>query len=166
MAEDGLQSTHSSKDSDSIGTFSILTKVVEVVLSIFAIGLIVDPFNSFNRTHLDRRAPKLDDVVFIYITLGSYLIINTVFIISHAVLGDQIPKRLSVIFSTVGALFHIIAASLMVHNWRKLQGSGGIQYNNEVYGSKQYLDMLISGAVFTFLTFATFVVDIVLTFRY
>ena len=70
------------------------------------------------------------------------------------------------IFSTLGALFHIIAASLIVHNWRKLNGGFIQAYNNEVYASKQYLDMLISGAFFTFLEATIFVFDVFLTFRY
>lgn len=163
MAEDGAQS---SSDSDFIGTYPILAKVAQVIFAIFSVGLIVDPFNSFHKTAFGHRSAKLDDIAFIYITLGSFLIINTIFIIFHAILGERIPKRLAMMFTTVGCLFHIIAASLIIHNWRKMQGGLISTYNNETYGSKQYLDMLVSGGVFTFITFAAFVADAFVTIRY
>ncbi|XP_043471697.1 uncharacterized protein LOC122504587 [Leptopilina heterotoma] len=162
MAEDGVQSS----ESDFLGTYPILAKVAQVVFAIFSVGLIVDPFNSFHKISYGHRSAKLDDIAFIYITLGSFLIINTIFLIFHAILGERIPKRLAMMFTTVGCLFHIIAASLIVHNWRKMQGALISTYNNETYGSKQYLDMLISGGVFAFVTFAAFVAEAFVTIRY
>ena len=57
----------------------------------FAIGLIVDPLNSFQRLSI-RTHFKLDDAAIIYITVAGFLIINALFIICQ-LMGDRIPKR-------------------------------------------------------------------------
>lgn len=57
----------------------------------FAIGLVVDPLNSFQKIMI-RMHFKLDDAAIIYITIAGYLMINTLFIICQ-LLGDRIPKR-------------------------------------------------------------------------
>lgn len=65
-------------------------------LSIFAVGLIVDPFNSFMRV-FNKPRTKVDDIAFIYITIGGYMLINSILIITH-LLGDRVPKRTVNIF--------------------------------------------------------------------
>lgn len=62
-----------------------------------------------------------------------------------------------VIFSSVGALLHIVAGSVIVYNWRKILGP---YYNNEFRPSKQYMDMFISGAVFTFANAVVFILEV------
>jgi hypothetical protein len=61
------------------------------IVAIFAIGLAVDPMNSFQRVFNKPRF-KLDDAATIYITVAGYILINTLFILSHS-LGDRVPKR-------------------------------------------------------------------------
>jgi len=61
------------------------------IVAIFAIGLAVDPMNSFQRVFNKPRF-KLDDAATIYITVAGYILINTLFILSH-MLGDRVPKR-------------------------------------------------------------------------
>jgi hypothetical protein len=61
------------------------------IVAIFAIGLAVDPMNSFQRI-FNRSRFKLDDAATIYVTIAGYILINTLFVISH-MLGDRIPKR-------------------------------------------------------------------------
>lgn len=68
-------------------------------------------------------------------------------------------------FASVGALLHVVAGSLMVHNWRNLNGRYYYSYN-EIYPSKQYMDMLISAAVFTFVNAAVFIAEIIAILRY
>lgn len=69
-------------------------------------------------------------------------------------------------FATVGAFMHVVAGSLMVHNWRQMNGPHYYTYNNETHPSKQYMDMLISAAVFTFVNAAVFVAEIIAVVRY
>lgn len=130
-------------------------KILEIILAVFSIGLIVDPLNSFQKFST-RLHFKLDDAAIIYITIAGYIIINTLFIICQ-ILGDRIPKRTLVIFSSVGALLHIVAGSVIVYNWRKILGP---YYNNEFRPSKQYMDMFISGAVFTFANAVVFILEV------
>ncbi|XP_015439247.1 PREDICTED: uncharacterized protein LOC107194183 [Dufourea novaeangliae] len=162
MADEGQQEQRLPKERKMIGHLPFLMKILEVILSVFAIGLIVDPLNSFQRI-LIRSKFKLDDAAIIYISIAGYIIINTLFIICHF-LGDRIPKRTLIIFTSVGALLHIVAGSVIVYNWNKIMGP--YYNNNEFYPSKQYMDMFISGAVFTFVNALVFIVDIVLTIRY
>ncbi|XP_078033961.1 uncharacterized protein LOC144468402 [Augochlora pura] len=162
MADEGQQEQHAPKERKVARHLPFIMKIVEVILSVFAIGLIVDPMNSFHKL-LIRTRFKLDDAAIIYISIASYLIINTLFIICHF-LGDRIPKRTLILFTSLGALLHIVAGSVIVYNWRKIQGP--YQSNNEFYPSKQYMDMFISGAVFTFVNAVVFVVDVILTVRY
>jgi len=61
------------------------------ILAVFAIGLSVDPMNSFQRIFNKPRF-KLDDAATIYVTVAGYILINSLFIISH-MLGDRVPKR-------------------------------------------------------------------------
>lgn len=73
-----------------------VTYVLQIV-AVFAIGLAVDPMNSFQRI-FNRSRFKLDDAATIYITIAGYILINTLFVISH-LLGDRIPKRTVIIKS-------------------------------------------------------------------
>ncbi|XP_012282923.1 uncharacterized protein LOC105701075 [Orussus abietinus] len=163
MADESLQDSTIDK-ADRGSAKAVLFKIAEVVLAVFSVGLIVDPFNSFQQI-FNKPRTKLDDIAFIYITIGGFVIFNTLFAISH-VLGDRIPKRTTMMFAAVGALFHVVAGSVIVHNWRKLHGDYVYVQNNAIYPSKQYMDMLISGAVFTFLDAAIFVAEVVFVFKY
>ncbi|XP_014237027.1 uncharacterized protein LOC106659155 [Trichogramma pretiosum] len=171
MADEGgiQQSSHVEKDVvdgyDVVNTRSIMFKVAEVVLAVFAVGLIVDPFNSFHQIFLHQPKPKLDDIALIYVTLAGYLIINSVLVIGH-LLGDRMPKRTSLLFTGVGTILHLVAGSLMVHNWRKLHSNYAYVYNDNTYASKQYADMLIAGSFFTFVDALVFGVDVFYTIRY
>lgn len=77
--------------------------------------------------------------------------------ISSHVIIDLLWLQL-VIFSSVGALLHIVAGSVIVYNWRKILGP--YYNNNEFYPSKQYMDMFISGAVFTFANAVVFILEV------
>jgi len=69
-------------------------------------------------------------------------------------------------FASVGAFMHVVAGSLMVHNWRNMNGPYYYVHNNEIHPSKQYMDMLISSAVFTFVNAALFITEIIAIIRY
>lgn len=165
MADESQQSQQpTSKRHKVLVHLPIAIKVLEVIVAIFAIGLAVDPMNSFQRVFNKPRF-KLDDAATIYITVAGYILINTLFIISH-MLGDRVPKRTLIMFATVGAFMHVVAGSLMVHNWRNINGRYYYVHNNEIHPSKQYMDMLISAAVFTFVNAAVFIAEIIAIIRY
>ncbi|KAK1130091.1 hypothetical protein K0M31_019775 [Melipona bicolor] len=129
-----------------LGHMLFLIKISEIILAVLVIGLIADPLISFQRI-MTRTHLKLNDAAMIYITVAGYLIINTLFFICQ-LLGDEIPKRTLLVFSSVGAQMHLVAGGIIVYNWKRIYGRFG--NNNEAYPSKQYMDMFISGAVFTF----------------
>lgn len=157
MADDNQQeSQHVHKELKVAKLMPLAMKLLEIVLAVFAIGLVVDPLNSFQKIMI-RMHFKLDDAAIIYITIAGYLIINTLFIICQ-LLGDRIPKRTLILFSSVGGLLHIVAGSIIVYNWTKILGP--YYSNNELYPSKQYMDMFISGAVFTFVNAAVFFLEV------
>ncbi|XP_015603011.1 uncharacterized protein LOC107271476 [Cephus cinctus] len=164
MADETLQNSHGSKESDGLNATAIIAKIVEVVLAVFAVGLIVDPLNSFQRIHYTPRL-KVDDIAIIYISLAGYIIINMLFLIGYLI-GDRIPKKTSILFSAVGAVLHVVAGSVIVHNWRHLNGTYISISSNAIIASKQYLDMLISASFFAFLNAIVFVIDIFLTFKF
>ncbi|XP_014481774.1 PREDICTED: uncharacterized protein LOC106748089 [Dinoponera quadriceps] len=165
MADESQQSQQpASKGHKVLSHLPIAIKVFEVVVAIFAIGLLVDPMNSFQKI-FNRPRFKLDDSATIYITVAGYILINSLFIISH-MLGDRVPKRTLLMFASVGALMHVVAGSLIVHNWRNLHGRYYYSHNNEIHPSKQYMDMLISSAVFTFVNAAVFIAEIIAILRY
>ncbi|KAK9307417.1 hypothetical protein QLX08_002229 [Tetragonisca angustula] len=157
MADESQQESQPApKERKLMRHMPLLMKVLEVVLAVFAIGLIVDPLNSFQRLSI-RTHFKLDDAAIIYITVAGFLIINALFIICQ-LMGDRIPKRTLIVFSSVGALLHIVAGSIIVYNWRKILGP--YYNNNGYYPSKQYMDMFISGAVFTFVNAVVFFLEV------
>lgn len=156
MADEGQQVERAPKQKKILQRVPLFIKIIEIILAIFAIGLIVDPMNSYQRIIIKTRF-KLDDAAIIYITVAGFIIINSLFVICQA-LGDLIPKRTLILFSSVGALLHVVAGSVIVYNWRKIQGP--YYHNNEFYPSKQYMDMFISGAVFTFANAAVFLAEI------
>ncbi|XP_012145752.1 uncharacterized protein LOC105663129 [Megachile rotundata] len=160
MADETQHVQQISRENRMIYHLPFMIKAVEVVLAVFAIGLIVDPMNSFQRI-LIKSHFKLDDAAIIYISIAGYIIINSLFIICH-LLGDRIPKRTLILFASMGALLHVVAGAVIVYDWRKPMGP---YYNNELYPSKQYLDMFISGAVFTFVDALVFVIEIVFIIR-
>ncbi|KAL0101775.1 hypothetical protein PUN28_019126 [Cardiocondyla obscurior] len=165
MADEAQQSQQpTTKRHKVLSHLPIVVKVLEVILAIFAIGLAVDPMNSFQRIFNKPRL-KLDDAATIYVSVAGYILINALFIISH-VLGDRVPKRTLLMFATVGAFMHIVSGSLLVHNWRQMNGPQYYVYNNEIHPSKQYMDMLISSAVFTFVCAAAFITEIIALLRY
>ncbi|CAL7933106.1 unnamed protein product [Xylocopa violacea] len=155
MADEDQQSEPVRKERKMIRYLPMLMKVFEIILAVLAIGLVVDPLNSFQKI-LIRSHFKLDDAAIIYISIGGYVIINTLFIICQ-IMGDKIPKRTLIMFSSVGALLHVVAGSIIVYNWKKILDP---YYNNELYPSKQYMDMFISGAVFTFINAVVFILEI------
>ncbi|XP_070149013.1 uncharacterized protein [Polyergus mexicanus] len=159
MADEDQQSQRSAPRNKILCHLPIAIKIIELILAIFAIGLAVDPMNSFQRI-FNRPRFKLDDAATIYVTVAGYILINGLFVISH-MLGDRVPKRTLIMFAFVGAIMHLVAGSLMVHNWRQMNNSYHYVYNNEIYASKQYMDMLISAAVFTFVNAVVFVVEII-----
>ena len=57
-----------------------------------AVGLMVDPLDSFNRVFMHQNKPKLEHIALIYIALAGYLVINPIIIIGY-LLGDRLPKR-------------------------------------------------------------------------
>ncbi|XP_012225074.1 uncharacterized protein [Linepithema humile] len=165
MADESQQAQQpTSKHRKFLSHLPIAIIVLEVIVAIFAIGLAVDPMNSFQRI-FNRPRFKLDDAATIYITIAGYILINTLFVISH-VLGDRIPKRTLVMFASVGAFMHVVAGSLMIHNWRNMNGPYYYVHNNEIHPSKQYMDMLVSAAVFTFVNAALFIAEIIAIIRY
>ncbi|CAK9816976.1 hypothetical protein ANTQUA_LOCUS9187 [Anthophora quadrimaculata] len=161
MADENQQEQRVRKERKMMRHLPILLKILEIILAVFSIGLIVDPLNSYQKI-LIRTHFKLDDAAIIYTTIAGYLIINSLFIICHF-LGDRVPKRTLIIFSTVGALLHIVAGSVIVYNWRKILGP--YYSNNEFYPSKQYMDMFISGAVFTFVNAVVFTLEVFFTIK-
>lgn len=164
MADETQRAPQVPKENKFLKHTTILFKVIEIILSIFAIGLMVDPLNSFQRIFNKSRF-KLDDAAFIYVTVAGYVMINTVFIISH-LLGDRLPKRTMILFSSLGTILHIVAGSLIIHNWRNISRPHYHLQNNELYPSKQYMDMLLSSAVFVFLNVLAFVGEIFFTLKY
>ncbi|XP_011310330.1 uncharacterized protein [Fopius arisanus] len=165
MAEESLPPTPVIKERQQSHALPLVIKIAEVLLEVLIIGLIVDPFNSQLKI-LNPAEKKLDDAGFVYTTVCGYLIINVIFIIGYF-LGDRIPKRTSLIFSSVGACLHIAAASVMIRRWKRMTNSY-IDYgmNNAVHSSKQYNDMLISASVFTFVNAVVFGVDVFITMRF
>jgi hypothetical protein len=163
--ESGMQNSHVEKidDPDVVSTKSVLVKCAEVVISVFAIGLIVDPFNDFFRTFVNQRRLRLDDIAIIYISVGSFVIINTVIILGH-LMGDRMPKRTSLLFSITGVILHLVSGAVLVHIWTRTTGTGNA-FNNNIYASKQYNDMIISGAVFFFANVIVFAADVFLTIK-
>ncbi|XP_012269024.1 uncharacterized protein LOC105693574 [Athalia rosae] len=165
MADDPVTDHHQeSREKTSVEVIPLLIKIVEVVLAIFAIGLVVDPFNSFQKIY-NKPQTKLDDIAIVYVTIAGYILINMVIIIGY-VMGDRMPKKTALLFSSVGAILFIVAGSVIVHDWRKLRGSYVQISNNAIYPSKQFMEMLISGGVFAFVDAAVFVVDVFITFQY
>ncbi|XP_057318824.1 uncharacterized protein LOC130663559 [Microplitis mediator] len=165
MADENIPAAPAAKERKSLHVTTLIAKIAEVILAVFTIGLIVDPLNSYHQRMYNRPRSKLDDVALIYTTVAGYLIINVLFIIGHA-LGDKIPKRMIVMFSAVGSILHIVAASLMVHGWRKAVGSYYDIQNNNIYSSKMYNDMMISASVFTFINAAVFAGEVFVTIKY
>ncbi|XP_034934510.1 uncharacterized protein [Chelonus insularis] len=164
MADESLATPPPPKERRSWHVTILIAKIVEVILAIVIVGLMVDPLNSYQKI-FNRPRTKLDDVAFVYVAVAGYLLINVLFLIGY-VLGDRIPKRTLIMFSTVGCAMHIAAASVMVHTWRKAMGSYLDFHNNAIHSSKQYNDMILSGAFFTFVNAAVLGADVFLTIKY
>lgn len=164
MAEDPVPDLQNSKESTAIDIIPLGVKVLEVILAVFAIGLAVDPLNSFQKIY-NRPQVKLDDVAIIYVTIAGYILINAVIIVGY-LLGDRIPKKTALLFSAVGAFLFLVAGSVIVHNWRQLRGNYVQVNNNSIYASKQYMEMLIAAAVFTFIDAAVFILDVFVVWQY
>ncbi|XP_014216717.1 uncharacterized protein LOC106645383 [Copidosoma floridanum] len=164
--EGGLQNLRAEKDEDSSAYRKwLLFKVGEVVLSIIAIGLIVDPFDSFSRIFTHQPHLKLSDVAMIYVTLAGFIIVNGISVLAFF-LGDRMPKITALLFTGLGTIMHLIAGGLMFHNWKKLNGNYAYVYNNHTFGSKLYLDMLISSTAITFINGLLFAGDVFVTVKY
>lgn len=121
-------------------TVPILCKLVELCLTIVIVGLIVDPTNSgilqFDQNHSG----------IVYVTWPGYILINSILLIGY-VIGDRIPKRTMMLFSFVGGILYIAAASVAIHDWRQNQITP-----QGARPSKQYQDMTISAAVLAIFT--------------
>ncbi|XP_044008908.1 uncharacterized protein LOC122852878 [Aphidius gifuensis] len=163
MADDSLSQVTIPKDrSGTMHRIQVILKIVQVCLAILIVGISIDPpFNHFQRIFNKPRA-TVGDIAIIYTAIIGYMIINMLFLIGH-VLGDRIPKKTLLLFSSVGAVLHIVAASMMIHTWRKVTGE---YHNNAIHSSQLYNNLFMTSAILTFLNAALFGGDVVFTLRY
>lgn len=166
MADDSLSTVTIPKDrSGTMHRIQVILRIIQVCLAILIVGISVDPpFNHFQRIFNKPRA-TVGDIAIIYTAIIGYMIINILFLIGH-VLGDRIPKRTLLLFSSVGAVLHIVAASMMIHTWRKVTGEYIEFYNNAIHSSQLYNNLFLTSAILTFLNAALFGCDVAFTLRY
>ncbi|XP_063234543.1 uncharacterized protein LOC134537724 [Bacillus rossius redtenbacheri] len=138
--------------SDRLALLPWAAKVVELALSIFCIGLLVDPYNHGQVSNLNR-------IVVVYVAYCSYVIINSV-LIAGRLARDVVPKRTMVMFTLVGCIMFFTAGAVVIDDWAWQR----VQIIN--IKSKQYMDMTIASGVFAIFNAFLFFADMLLTVAY
>nr|CAD7194317.1 unnamed protein product [Timema douglasi] len=126
--------------------------VIVIILCIFCIGLLVDPYNHGQVENLNR-------VVVVYVTYNSYIIINVVLLISFLT-KDIVPKRTSVLFSLVGGILFLAAGAIVVDDW------GRVRSRVILLKPKQYMDMSVASGIFAIFNSVVFFADVMVTIAY
>ncbi|XP_041977994.1 uncharacterized protein LOC121732240 [Aricia agestis] len=127
-------------------------RVVELVCSVIAIGLVVGALYSPQVVNSDHR-----HIALIYSAYSSFIIITGVLIIAR-LLGEAAGWRTSLGFSAIGVIMFTAAAAVIFYDWHR-------SYYANIRPNKEAYDLLISSGVFAVINAAVFLVHAFLTFR-
>ncbi|CAH2036980.1 unnamed protein product, partial [Iphiclides podalirius] len=127
-------------------------RIIEMTLSVIAIGLIVGALYSPQVVQSDHR-----HIALIFSTYSSYIIITGVLIIAR-LLGESAGWRTSLGFSILGVIMFTAAAAVIFYDWHR-------SYYANLRPNKEAYDLLISSGVFSVINAAVFLVHAFLTFR-
>ncbi|XP_003426873.1 uncharacterized protein LOC100678655 [Nasonia vitripennis] len=131
-------------------------KVIEVILCCIAIGLSDYPFNEFKiRRNFLNTFTDIEGAV-VFTSLYGYTMVNVILVLSQ-VLGDELPKKMLMIFSGVAAILCCIAGVVLV-----------VELNNHQDDiiPDEYLQQLLPSGIFAILASLTFALDTLLTYKY
>ncbi|KAL0107166.1 hypothetical protein PUN28_015588 [Cardiocondyla obscurior] len=122
-------------------------KIIELVLCIIAAGLVAGPFQQ-NQI----RPPDIHHVAIFHVAIGGYILINGVLILSHF-LGEKLPKKTALIFSTMGAILCCTAGLILIRDWDNFSSNLILAYLQE------YSDQMVAAGSFAILAALIFAID-------
>ncbi|KAL1453967.1 hypothetical protein WDU94_010267 [Cyamophila willieti] len=123
-----------------VGSPVFVAKFTEIFFSLLSIVWICDSL------YPSYRSIFYSELV--YFTWYGFLFINIFILVGHFI-SEPVSKKLTVLISLIGAIFHIISSFILIETW-----------NDK--GFKRHL----ASAVFTVLNFVVFVLDTVFFWRY
>ncbi|KYM76822.1 hypothetical protein ALC53_12711 [Atta colombica] len=122
-------------------------KIIELVLCVIATGLVTGPFqqNQFRPTDIHH-------IAIFHVAVCGYIFINAVLIMSH-LLGERLPKKTALIFSTMGAILCCTAGLILIRDWDNFSSNLIHAYLQE------YSDQTVAAGSFAILAALVFAID-------
>ncbi|CAK1596442.1 unnamed protein product [Parnassius mnemosyne] len=127
-------------------------RIIEMIISVIAIGLIVGALYSPQVVQSDHR-----HIALIFSAYSSYIIITGVLVIAR-LLGESAGWRTSIGFSILGVIMFTAAAGVIFYDWHK-------SYYANLRPNKEAYNLLISSGVFSVMNAAIFLIHAFFTFR-
>ncbi|XP_012230553.1 uncharacterized protein [Linepithema humile] len=129
-------------------------KIIELVFCVIATGLAAGPFQQDQIRPIDMH-----HVAVFHIAVGGYILINGILIMSHF-LGEQLPKKTALIFTTLGAILCCTAGLVLIRDW---DNSSTNLINTYL---KDYNDQMVAAGSFAVIAALVFAIDAYFTNKY
>lgn len=124
----------------------IFCKIIELVLCAIAAGLVAGPFQK------NQMWPDMHHVAIFHVAVCGYILINAILIMSH-LLGERLPKKTALLFSTMGAILCCTAGLILINDWHNFSTNMIHPYLQE------YSDQTVAAGSFAILAALVFAVD-------
>ncbi|XP_067006798.2 uncharacterized protein [Anabrus simplex] len=130
----------------------IATKLTELVLAIFSIGLIVDPFRHMRETDVNHAGLT-------YVAYSGCIVANCIFLLARLA-REQQPLRVMLLFTLVHGVLLIAAGGVVLADW--------VRFRTRIVllQPKQYMDMMVASGVMAIFNGVTHFIDIALTIKF
>ncbi|XP_014472424.1 PREDICTED: uncharacterized protein LOC106743268 [Dinoponera quadriceps] len=129
-------------------------KIIELVMCVVATGLVAGPFQQ-NQT----RPADIHHIAIFHVAVCGYILINAILIMSH-LMGERLPKKTSLMFTTMGAILCCTAGLILIHDWDNFSTNMIHAYLDE------YSNQTVAAGSFAILAALVFVVDTYFTNKY
>lgn len=133
---------------------SLFCKIIELILCVIAMGLVAGPFQDSQ-----TRPYDINYVAIFHVAVCGYVFINVVLIMGH-LLGEKLPKKTALIFTTMGMIMCGTAGIVLLCEWNNFSSNLIRAYLQE------YKNRIMAAGVFAILAAVVFAIDTYFTNKY
>ncbi|RLU27063.1 hypothetical protein DMN91_000862 [Ooceraea biroi] len=133
---------------------SLFCKITELILCVIAMGLVAGPFQD-NQT----RPYDIHYVAIFHVAVCGYVFINVVLIMGH-LMGERLPKKTALIFTTMGMIMCGTAGIVLLCEWDNFSANLIRAYLQE------YKNRIMAAGFFAILAAVVFAIDTYFTNKY
>ncbi|KAM0732132.1 hypothetical protein ACS0PU_001674 [Formica fusca] len=154
MAEETTASTLLTRLKGYLKEAPFFCKIIELIFCVIASGLVAGPFQQ-NQI----RPADIHHIAIFHVAVCGYVLINAILIMSH-LLGERLPKKTALIFTTMGAILCCTAGLILIRDWDNFSTNLIHAYLEE------YSDQMVAAGSFAILAALVFAIDTYFTNKY